>query len=571
MKTVLAAINAKYIHTGLAIRSVAGYARQQGVENIELWERTINHRQSQLLRELAQLEADVLVFSCYIWNIRLIKSLAMDLRTLFPELVLIAAGPEVSYHSERFLADNSAFDLVLAGEGEMATADLLLELNAISGQGLRDCPAILDRRNGRLSLPLLEMDRLPFPYEDLAGLADCILYYESMRGCPFRCAYCLSSVELGVRYRGVELVLEDLQRFLDARVAQVKFVDRTFNCDKGRAMRIWKYLRDHDNGRTNFHFELAGELLDDDMAEFLTTVRPGQFQFEIGVQSTNPETLAAIRRPANLSRLFSMVERLRRSGNIHLHLDLIAGLPYEGVDSFTASFNRVYALRPHQFQLGFLKVLKGSAMEADAERFGIRYGYEAPYQVLKTRWLSFSELCALEEVADMVETYYNSGRFSHLVDAVCRQFETPFVFYRRLAAYYAAQGYKEIPPSKIAYYDILGGFALDCGIELTSRLQWLCRYDLALHEKIKKLPGWVTVDGAAAHRERILDFLSDPDNLKRHLPQYVGREAKFITKVAHVECYPFHPDTGEPGETEVLFNYGIRDLLGRAQATVIHL
>lgn len=560
MKTVLVALNAKYIHTNLAVRSVAAYARQAGWENIEIWERTINHRPRQMLRELAEQAADVVVFSCYIWNIELIRALAADLRRLCPEMVLVAAGPQVSYHSDEFLAANPAFDLILPGEGEEATAALLGWLaKGEQVQGTLPPP------------PPMELDRLVFPYFDLEQLEGRVLYYESMRGCPFSCSYCLSSVEKGVRFRSLDLVFADLDRFLAAGVGQVKLVDRTFNCNKARAMAIWRYLADHDNGVTNFHFELAGELLDDEAAELLSTVRPGQFQFEIGVQSTNAVTLAAIRRPADLSRLFAAVERLRRPRNIHLHLDLIAGLPYEGFDSFAQSFDAVYALGPDQFQLGFLKVLGGSAMEVEAEAHGIAYQAAAPFEVLSTRWLSFAQLTRLSRIAEMVDTFYNSGRFSHLIGEMCGGFQSPFGFYSALADYFQAGGHEEAPLSKLGYYELLGGFLQDRGGGITPRHQWLCKYDMALHEKIRKLPSWVEVDGFSPHRGEILAFLSDGDNLARYLPQYAECDAKFIARVAHIEVFPFHPETGEDGPCTILLNYGFRDLLGRAKMEIIPL
>ena len=406
---------------------------------------------------------------------------------------------------------------------------------------------------------------VPFPYGDLGELTGRILYYESMRGCPFSCTYCLSSAGEGVRFRSLGTVFGDLGRFLAAGVPQVKLVDRTFNCDRSRALAVWRYLAENDNGITNFHFELAGELLDEEAAAFLATVRPGLFQFEIGVQSTNGETLAAIRRPADSDKLFAMVRLLQKPGNIHLHLDLIAGLPLEGFDSFVRSFNAVYALAPDQLQPGFLKVLRGSAMEREAKRYGIVYSESAPYEVLTTDCLTFAELARLHAVADMVELYFNSGRFSHLVAEMAGAFPTPFDFYDRLAGYFSRCGHEEAPPSKTGYYEVLGGFLEAEGIAVTERHRWLCRYDMALHEKPKKLPAWADMDLTGRCRPGILAFLSREDNVRRVAPGLVGEDPKRILKIAHIEVFPFHPATGEARPVALAFDYSRRYIRGRAR------
>lgn len=571
----MAALNARYSHTNLAVRSAAAYLLQEdfGIHpEILLWERTTAHRYRLLLRELAEFRADVVLFSCYIWNIALVRRLAADLRLLASDLILAAAGPEVCYCCGQFLTENPAFDCVVAGD-EAVTAGFLRALAGKEPSGRRQalgaCPAVFDRREpGAVppAPPPLPLDALPFPYRDLESLSGRILYYESMRGCPFRCSYCLSSLETGpVRYRELGRVHVDLERFLAAGVRQVKFVDRTFNCDPRRAALLWRWLGEHDNGVTGFHFEVSGALLDEDAFGVLASLRPGLVQLEIGVQSANAGTLAAIHRPENLEQLFQNVRRLREPGNVHLHLDLIAGLPLEGYRSFACSFDKGYALGGHQLQLGFLKVLRGFAMERDVARYGIRYQKEAPYEVLCTDALSFGELSRLHDIADLVELYHNSGRFSKLLAVFVEEFGAgPFDFFEALADFWREAGLFDRPAGKVEHYEILGSFWRSAGRSLTPRHQWLCRYDMARHEKPKRTPDWVSVDGSLPHRERILAFYERPDRVERCLPALAGKEPKYVLKAAHLEIFPFHPETGAEEETALLFDYSRRDPDGRA-------
>jgi len=569
LKIILTAINAKFIHTNLAVRSIARYVAHRGQRGVEMAEYTINHRPRGILEDLFARRGDVYLFSCYIWNIELAVTVARELRKVLPQAVLLAGGPEASAHPRYFLRENPCFSAVVAGEGEATCRELFSLMDR--GEDWRGCAGLsLPQADNPPRAPL-SMDALPFAYGDLGDLRHRILYYESMRGCPFRCAYCLSSLSQGVRMRGLELVFGDLKRFLDAGVPQVKLVDRTFNADPGRAMDIWRFLAEHDNGVTNFHFELAGDLLDDEALAFLPTLRPGQFQFEIGVQSANPQTLEAIRRACDLDKLAVRVRALRAAGNIHLHLDLIAGLPVEDFESFGNSFDWVYRLAPHQLQLGFLKVLGGSEMERRAGEYGIVYESRPPFQVLCTNRLTFGELSELERVAEMVDAYYNSGRFGNILKHLCAQFPSPFAFYRSLASFWHGRGHETEPLSKIGYYDLLGAFMAHSGVPVSQRAQWLCKLDLAGHEKIRKLPGWVAVDGTPPLRERIRQFYRSEENISRYLPGYVAREPGYIAKVCHIEVFPPGILPGEPEETALLFDYSRRDPLGRAVIQKIQL
>ena len=547
MKAVLIAIDAKYIHSNPAVRSIAAYARAHsaGRAGVEIAEFTINQRDDYILARLFELQADIYLFSCYIWNIELVRQLAPELRKVWPQAAIWAGGPEVTFHAGAFLACNPAFTLVVRGEGEVTVARLL------AGEE----PALLDGVTTRLengeiiSSPDAEppdLDQLPFPYEDLTALEPRLIYYESSRGCPFSCGYCLSSVAGGVRFRDLALVRDDLRRLLNARVRRVKLVDRTFNADPARAMRIWEFLTANDNGVTSFHFELSGELLTPDQIGFLSTVRPGQFQFEIGVQSTNQATLRAIGRSCDKERLFESIRLLAAPGNIHLHLDLIAGLPYESIAGFTRSFNEVYALRPAQLQLGFLKVLHGTEIEKKAARYGILYRDRAPYQVLATKWLPYGLLLCLNRVEQMVERYYNSGRFTYLIAHLQKRCGSPFAFYSVLADFWRERGHEQAPPDKVGQYQLLGDFMGSRGKEIDERAKWLCKYDMALHEKPKRLPAWVDVDLTARHRQALAAFYKRSGG-----------------GMLYVERFPFDPRGGQE-PVFLCFDYARRDTLGHA-------
>lgn len=552
IKALLVAVNAKYIHTNPAVRSIAAYSRARFRRPLEYIEFTINQRHAEILRALYQSGADCFAFSCYIWNIECVKRLIADLKKLLPKSTIILGGPEADWQADALLRTQPQMDIIVHGEGEQTTCLLLEALHA--GTDPDACPGISLRHGDGIlrteSHSPPDLAELPFPYDDLHALDGRIPYYESMRGCPFSCSYCLSSRSMGVRLRPLGLVFDELRLFLNARVRQVKFVDRTFNCNPGRAMEIWRFLSENDNGLTNFHFEMAGDLLDDDSIAFLATVRPGLFQFEIGVQSTHPPTLAAIHRGCGFDALARQVRALRRAGNIHLHLDLIAGLPHEDYARFSRSFDEVYRLVPHQLQLGFLKLLGGSRLREEAERYGIAFQDTAPYEVLQTACLSYDELCVLHGVDEMVDSFYNSGRFRYLLEYIAPHFSTPFAFYRALWTFFDRRQ-QGAPLSKIGYYDLLGAFMAANGIPITVRAQWLCLYDLMLHEKPRKLPDWITVD------------LCGPDRAR------LGSARRRAGGDAHLQCFPFAPPGGPDGECVVRFDYGRRDITGRARTSIL--
>ena len=495
MRILLVAINAKYIHSCPAVYSLRGSCRHP--EAVEIAEYTINDRYQDILGGILEREGDLIGFSTYIWNTQLVQDLIRDIRRVKREsVILFAGGPEASYSPERFL---SSCDFVICGEGERQFR-MIVERAVSSSDSdslsddekTEDCDrdrhsegyrrqsflrwirknvpgaAFYDgnilRTNPAVPETNADIDSIPFLYDDLTLFDNRIIYYESSRGCPFSCTYCLSSIDKRVRFRKMETVLRELQFFIDCEVPLVKFIDRTFNCSHERTMTIWTYLRDHDIGKTSFHFEIGADLLNEEELALLESLRPGLVQLEIGIQSTNPKTLMAIRRTMDLQKLCANIERLRSAQNINLHVDLIAGLPYEGLESFEKSFNDVYALHADQLQLGFLKVLGGTEMHEMAEEYDIRYSGRPPYEVLSTKWLSCKELDLLRRICDVLEYYYNSGQFTHTLAYLEMYWKSAFDFYRKLADFFRRFGYDRERPAAARRYEVLKEFVRESGI-----------------------------------------------------------------------------------------------------------
>ncbi len=528
MKIVLAAVNAKYIHSNLAVYDLKAYAGKFTREEITLKEYTINQLEDDILRDLFRERPDAVFFSCYIWNISIVRQLACDLAMVLPDVLLFAGGPEVSWNSSRFLQENPSFTGVLRGEGEASFSELVLRLfrdeqktgfSGIPGLCYRDKtdqPVIHDQGVG-IPVPL---DEIPFVYENLGDFSNKILYYESSRGCPFSCSYCLSSIDHGLRFRSLDLVKQELSFFLENKVPQVKFVDRTFNCHHGHAREIWQFLKDHDNGVSNFHFEISADLLTEDETELLCSMRPGLVQLEIGVQSTNPATIEAIHRKTDLAKLKDRTAKIHSARNIHQHLDLIAGLPYEDFESFQNSFNEVFEIHPEELQLGFLKVLKGSPMEKDACRYGILYKSAEPYEVLSTRWVTYEEILKLKTVENMVEIYYNSSQFRKSLDVLLPLFEDPFTFFLQIGEFYEKRGYQLLSHARLRRYEILLEFARSfLPDKRIPDLQDALTVDLYLRENLKSRASFMAPD--------------EDRNLKECIRIY--RKDHNIPKTAHIE------------------------------------
>ena len=537
MKILLAACNAKYIHSNLAVYDLKAYSSDYDKE-VFLREYTINQPKDEILKDIYGSGADVVCFSCYIWNISFVRELIRDLAKILPETAFWAGGPEVSYDAEKFLTEMPEVTGVLVGEGEKTFHDLLEyyidgkgSLGEIRGIAYRDGEEI--RHNGWREL--MNLSEIPFVYQHLEEFENRIIYYESSRGCPFSCSYCLSSIDKKLRFRDLELVKKELQFFLDHKVPQVKFVDRTFNCKHEHAMAIWKYILEHDNGVTNFHFEVSADLLRDEEMDLMAKMRPGLIQLEIGVQSTNQETIRAIHRHMDLDKLERCVDRVHSFRNIHQHLDLIAGLPYEDYDTFHRSFNDVYQMKPDQLQLGFLKVLKGSLMQGEAEKYGIVHKEKEPYEVLSTKWLPYGDVLKLKAVESMVEVYYNSGQFQHTLEYLVPLAKDAFTFYESLGAFHEKKGYSEISHSRMRRYEILLEYLqeeTDVSVEKASQKML---YDLYLREKLKKRPSFA------------------PDQKVYETAIWDYRKANHIPKTAHIEVFA--------DGRAVLFDYERRDPL----------
>ena len=573
MKCLLAALNAKYIHSNPGIYSLKAYAMGRLEQDsaclkreisVELGEYTINNQMGDILKDIYLRKPDIIGFSCYIWNITWVMELVRDLPSVLPEAEIWLGGPEVSYDAADILEREPNVTGIMMGEGE----ETFLEVLKLYADGRRDFSSIdgvacRNEKGEPVIRPLkkaVDMSAIPFPYEDLHDFEHKIVYYESSRGCPFSCSYCLSSLDKSVRFRNLELVKRELDFFLEHRVPQVKFVDRTFNCSKKHTMEVWRHITEHDNGVTNFHFEISADLLDEEELELMAQMRPGLIQLEIGVQSTNPDTIREIRRKTDLNRLKSVVERIHGFGNIHCHLDLIAGLPYEGYESFRNSFNEVYGMKPDQLQLGFLKVLKGSYMAENAEAYGLVYSAKPPYEVLGTKWLDYESLLKLKGVEEMVEVYENSGQFTVTMKELVKEFDTPFDLFSELAEYYEAHTLTGVSHSRMARYEILDGFVAEHIPDKLELYRRLMVYDLYLRENLKSRPDFA--EDQTPFKEKIREFFAKEAVNHRYLREgYEDFEARQLIKMAHLEVFG--------GKTAVLFDYRQRDPLSYNAAAFV--
>ena len=652
MRFLLCGINAKYIHSNLAIFSLKAYADRKKIPGAEiiLKEYTINNYVEDILQDLYEAKADIIIFSCYIWNISFVRELAAELKKVSPEVKLWAGGPEVSYAANKFLMENPTFDLIMQGEGEEVFSELICltveekcrikdvykqseskkvlsgivekryfierkqavkeekdiedkhfagednvyptnyidmsKLQKLQGIAVRDFLGEAALGNAESNIgnktkiintgfaTLMDMDTIPFVYEDFHLFEHKILYYETSRGCPFCCSYCLSSVDKTVRFRSLPIVKKELDAFLEAKVPQVKFVDRTFNCNRQRAIDIWSYLVEHDNGITNFHFEISSDLLGEEELELFAKMRPGLIQLEIGVQSTNGETVDAIHRHMDLEKLFHYVDRVHALGNIHQHLDLIAGLPYENYERFGVSFDDLYAHKPDQLQLGFLKVLKGTMMEEEVKKYSILYRNQPPYEVLGTKWLSYDEIILLKGVEELVELYYNSGQYTLTLKYAVPFFESPFRFYEMFSAWYRGKGYHKLNHNRLEKYNILREFLREHIDENEwDTLDEIMLYDMYLRENVKGRPAWAK-DTAQYKKEWKALYREQGEKLFPEDVQAGIYDSKRAANQSHIEVFEINikkfEQSGQVEKKQVfcLFDYSRRNPLNRAARTV---
>lgn len=564
MKILLVAINAKYIHSNLAVYSLAAYAGIYAGQ-IEIAEFTINHYEDYILEEIYKKKPDVIAFSCYIWNFNYVRNLVVDLKKLLPNVPIWAGGPEVSYDAACLLENLPQMQGVMVLEGEKTFLELAshyidetMPLEEINGIAYRTDDNCIVQNSPREQM---NMDDIPFCYFDIEKFKNKIIYYETSRGCPFSCSYCLSSIDKKVRFRSLELVKKELLFFIDNKIPQVKFVDRTFNCNAKHAREIWRYILENDNGITNFHFEIGADLLKEEDLELMSRMRPGLIQLEIGVQSTNDATILEINRAMDFTMLRSVVEKINSFENIHQHLDLIAGLPYEGFQSFKKSFNDVYSLRPEQLQLGFLKVLKGSQMHNMADEYDLLYRSNPVYEVLSTKWLSHDEILQIKKTEEMVELYYNSNQFTRTIRQLELLFENAFDFYSALGDFYEKKGYAGVSHSRIVRYEILLEFAKAHDWEKTCVYKELLLYDLYLRENLKSRPNWAA--DLTEYKDIIKSFYVKEEKERIFLPEYKDYNYKQLGKMTHIEVFSAKAITKQNSNDKVmlLFDYNKRNPL----------
>ncbi len=553
MKVLFTAINAKFPHTNIAVRYFYFLSKQYENIDAEFCEYTINNQKDIILQELIEKNVDVICFSCYIWNINIVTDICKCIKQISPQTTVVLGGPEVSFSNS---TEQYSCDYIVSGEGEIALFDLLTKLG--NNEEITSTIVRSDKA--------FDIDMLPFPYQDeLLKLNNRTLYYEASRGCPYKCAYCLSGSEYGIRFKSVEKIKSELQIFIDEKVRQVKFTDRTFNCNKKVCKEIWQFLIDTYNGVTNFHFEVSADIIDDEMLAILKSMPQGLVQLEVGIQSTNKETLSAIRRYAKLDKIFDKVDTINGFENIHLHLDLIAGLPYEDISSFRNSFNEVFAHKPQQLQLGMLKLLKGSYMYEVYNNYKMKFRHYAPYEILETDVLPYKDVIKLKKVEEVVELYYNSGRFENMVRYLIEFFDTPFDFFMELGAYYVECGHHIAPLSKDNQYTFLYDFCkakLDIDYDLFANL---CRYDIVRHERPRKIPNWAKAKKYLT-KYQTTEFLTK-ENISAYLPQYIGKNVDEIFNSIYIELFEYDVLNNNHNKLNIalLFDYNERSILGRAK------
>lgn len=545
---LLTAINAKYIHSNLAVYDLQSYAKKYAPEvpaHVHLAEYTINHNRDLILQNIYEQQPDTVAFSCYIWNIEYVLEIAENLKKVCPEISIIVGGPEVSYDAEMVLKKHPFIDFVMMGEGEKTFLAYLRWKYNNEGDLHKQRGIAFRMKTGEIRInppvDLMSMDEVAFPYRELGSMENRIIYYETSRGCPFSCSYCLSSIDKTVRFRNLNKVFEELFYFIEEKVLQVKFVDRTFNCRHEHAYAIWKFISEHDNGITNFHFEVSADLLREEDFELFAGFRPGLIQLEIGVQSTNIETIRAIHRKMDLDKLRYAVAKVRKNGNIHQHLDLIAGLPYEDYESFRKSFNEVFSMKPNQLQLGFLKVLKGSYMCDLQDEYQLKACSFPPYEVLSTKWLSYNDVIMLKRIEEMVEVYYNSFQFTASIQYLLCFHKTPFDFFARLGQYYKKNGFLGTSQNRISRYILLQRYFADgYGADEQQREEFseVLTFDFYLRENAKQEPPFAR--GITKEENFRLHTFYDREAAEhKYLTYgYDGMSGRQLHKMTHLREFP---------------------------------
>lgn len=563
-KFLLVAINSKYIHSNLAVyclKAATAYS-----DKVYIREFTINNQLEDILKNIYLEKPDVIGISCYIWNINYVKELLPELNKVLPGVKIWLGGPEVSYNTEEYAGRYENVAGVIKGEGEAVFKELMDCYMEGREKDIPSIPGITTVSDGKIidNPYTLEYDMSDsvMPYYAAGYKEDDyknkIIYYESSRGCPFSCSYCLSSVDKHLRFRNTELVLTDLKVFLDNKVALVKFVDRTFNCNREHSRKILRFIRDNDNGITSFHFEIAADILEDEDIRIMNSLRPGLIQLEIGVQSTNQDTIKAIHRVMNLDKLRNNVTAIRKCRNIHMHLDLIAGLPYEDINSFRKSFNDIYDMKPDNLQLGFLKLLHGSLMREEKDKYGIVARDIPPYEVLYTKYLSYDDILKLKQVEKVLDMYYNSNMFVLSVRYLSGSFGDSFAMYEMLSECFERRYSDGSLPSRNGKFELLYDFAGDYLNEHDMMVFGeLLRFDMYLRDNVKSLPECFAFNKDESLRAK----------------KYSGEHK--LTKAEHIEIFKINPveyrDNGNVvcGDTVIYFDYLIRDYDNNATIKIL--
>jgi radical SAM superfamily enzyme YgiQ (UPF0313 family) len=528
MKVLITAIDSKFIHSNLAVRYLKNFTKDLDYEG-KIKELTINDREERILEEIIKEKPDIVAFSTYIWNVELISRVANLIKRVDSNIEILYGGPEVSFDSRTFLQNNVG-EYVIEGEGEKTYRDFILyKLGEIKIEEVRGLHyKINDEVYSNEKRPLMSMDEIVFPYEEDEDLSNKIVYYEASRGCPFNCKYCLSSTSHGVRFLDVDRVLKDLMYFINKKVRLVKFVDRTFNCNSKFAMAIWDFLIKQDTN-TQFHFEISADILKDEEIKLLANAPKGRFRFEVGVQTTNDEVLRNINRFVNFSDIKEKVLELESLKNIDQHLDLIAGLPGEDYYSFKKSFNEVYEIRPEEIQLGFLKLLKGSSMREDADKYGMEYSPYPPYEILKTDKLSYEELLKLKKVEEMVDKYYNSLKFNHIIKYFEGKFDSPFDFYYSLGVFFENKGYFNRNIGNIEYYKVFLDFNETVVKDNNKYLNEILKFNYLIFNKKRGLPDFLRSSMSKEEENSIKENIREQYSFKEyHLEKFSINLDKYI-------------------------------------------
>lgn len=541
MKVILSTLNSKFIHSCLAIRYLQGYV--EDLIHIDIKEYTINQNIDFIASDLYKLEPEIIGFSTYIWNLTETLKICKIMKIVNPKIKIILGGPEVSFDGEKILEDNKFIDFIIYGEGEETFREFIKKL--IDGdEDYDDIEGLIYSQGNRIiknppRTLIKDLNIIPSPYKNIGDeFEDKIVYFESSRGCPFNCEFCLSSTIKGVRYFEINRVKEELNNLIEGKVRQVKFVDRTFNANKNYAMEIMNFIIDKNPKDINFHFEVTAHLLDREMLDFLSGVKEGLFQFEVGVQSTNLDTIDAIGRTTDFEKLRDITKEIKSHKNIHQHLDLIAGLPYEGYDSFRKSFNDVYEIRPQKIQLGFLKLLKGSGLRKDQEKYGFKYLDEPPYEVLENDFIKFKEIIKLKIIEDLVERYYNEGYFEHTLEfIVYNHYTSPFDFYEDFSYYWEFKNYHKVSNSRNRLYEILIEFYKHKGFNNMVVFNELLRFDFIKNNKGSRFPNGILGFKEGIKQSIIHEILKNEKVMEDYLEDYKDLPTKKIIQDIAVEAF----------------------------------